>query len=82
MSRPLCSTSSTSTSRLPPRRLLNEALEQRFQALREPELRRIAQKKLEGYTNQEIAQELKCTVPHCRGGKLERIRTYWGKTDD
>ncbi len=38
--------------------LLNEALVQRFQALREPELRLIAQKKLEGYTNQEIADEL------------------------
>ena len=32
--------------------LLNEALERRFQALREPELRLIAQKKLEGYTSQ------------------------------
>ncbi len=57
--------------------LLNEALEHRFQALREPELRMIAQKKLEGYTNQEIAQELKCTVR-----KLERICTYWGKAED
>ncbi len=61
--------------------LLNEALEQRFQALREPELRLIAQKKLEGYTNQEIAQELKCTVRTVER-KLERIRTYWGKAED
>ena len=42
--------------------LLNEALERRFQALREPELRQIAQRKLEGCSNQEIADELKCTV--------------------
>ena len=60
--------------------LLNEALELRFQALREPELRLIAQKKLEGYTNQEIAQELKCTVRTVER-KLERIRTYWGKAE-
>ena len=50
--------------------LLNEALEQRFQALREPELRLIAQKKLEGFTNQEIADELKCT--------LRTVEASWG----
>jgi RNA polymerase sigma factor (sigma-70 family) len=61
--------------------LLNEALEQRFQALGEPELRVIAQKKIEGYTNQEIAGELKCTVRTVER-KLERIRTYWGKAED
>jgi RNA polymerase sigma factor (sigma-70 family) len=61
--------------------LLNEALEQRFQALREPALRLIAQKKLEGYTNQEIAQELQCTMRTVER-KLERIRTYWGKAED
>ncbi len=60
---------------------MNEALERRFQALREPELRLIAQKKLEGYTNQEIAQELKCTVRTVER-KLERIRTYWRKAED
>ncbi len=61
--------------------LLNEALERRFQALREPELRLIAQKKIEGYTNQEIAGELKCTVRTVER-KLARIRTYWGKPED
>jgi RNA polymerase sigma factor (sigma-70 family) len=61
--------------------LLNEALELRFQALREPELRLIAQKKLEGYTNQEIAQELQCTVRTVER-KLARIRTYWGEAED
>ena len=61
--------------------LLNEALEQRFRALREPELRLIAQKKLEGFTNQEIASELQCTVRTVER-KLERIRTYWGRAED
>jgi RNA polymerase sigma factor (sigma-70 family) len=60
--------------------LLNEALEQRFQALREPELRRIALKKLEGFTNQEIADDLQCTVRTVER-KLERVRAYWGKAD-
>ena len=41
----------------------------------------IAQKKLEGYTNQEIAQELKCTLRTVER-KLERIRTYWGRTEE
>jgi len=61
--------------------LLNEALEQRFQALRGPELRVIAQKKLEGFTNQEIAAELQCTVRTVER-KLERICTYWGRAED
>jgi RNA polymerase sigma-70 factor (ECF subfamily) len=58
--------------------LLNEALEARFEALREPELRQIAQRKLEGYSNEEIAQELKCTLRTVER-KLGRIRAYWGK---
>jgi RNA polymerase sigma factor (sigma-70 family) len=61
--------------------LLNEALEQRFQALREPELRLIARKKLEGFTNQEIADDLQCTVRTVER-KLERIRAYWGKAEE
>ena len=61
--------------------LLNEALEQRFRALREPELRLIAQKKLEGFTNQEIASEMQCTVRTVER-KLTRIRTYWGRAED
>jgi DNA-directed RNA polymerase specialized sigma24 family protein len=61
--------------------LLNEALEQPFLALGEPELWVIARKKLEGYTNQEIAGELKCTVSTVER-KLERIRTYWDKAED
>ncbi len=61
--------------------LLNEALERRFQALSEPELRLIAQRKLEGFSNQEIADELQCTVRTVER-KLERIRAYWGKAAD
>ncbi|MFO0959417.1 MAG: ECF-type sigma factor [Isosphaeraceae bacterium] len=56
--------------------LLNEALEQRFLALQEPELKRIARRKLEGCSNQEIADELKCTVRTVER-KLARIRAYW-----
>jgi RNA polymerase sigma factor (sigma-70 family) len=61
--------------------LLNEALEQRFVRLSDPGLRQIARWKLEGYTNAEIAKELECT---CRTveRKLERIRAYWGISDD
>ena len=42
--------------------LLNEALEHRFRMLTDPGLRQIAQWKLEGYTNPEIAQRLECTL--------------------
>jgi RNA polymerase sigma-70 factor (ECF subfamily) len=61
--------------------LLNEALERRFEALREPELRHIAQRKLEGYSNQEIAGELKSTLRTVER-KLGRIRAYWGKAEE
>ncbi len=61
--------------------LLNEALERRFQMLADPALRQIAQWKLEGYTNAEIAQTLECTLRTVER-KLERIRAYWGSGDD
>ena len=61
--------------------LLNEALEQRFQKLNDPGLRQIALWKLEGYTNPEIARELECTLRTVER-KLERIRAYWGSSDD
>jgi DNA-directed RNA polymerase specialized sigma24 family protein len=61
--------------------LLNEALEQRFQRLNDPGLRQIALWKLEGYTNQEIAGKLECTLRTVER-KLERIRAYWGTSDD
>lgn len=61
--------------------LLNEALERRFKMLSEPALRQIAQWKLEGYTNAEIATELRCTQRTVER-KLERIRVYWEKGQD
>ena len=61
--------------------LLNEALERRFQMLKDPDLRQIALWKLEGYTNAEIATQLDCTLRTVER-KLERIRAYWGSGDD
>jgi DNA-directed RNA polymerase specialized sigma24 family protein len=61
--------------------LLNEALERRFQMLRQPELRQIARWKLEGYTNPEIAAQLDCTVRTVER-KLERIRVYWQTAEE
>ncbi len=60
--------------------LLNEALERRFQMLKDPNLHQIALWKLEGYTNPEIAAQLECTVRTVER-KLERIRGYWEATD-
>jgi RNA polymerase sigma factor (sigma-70 family) len=61
--------------------LLNEALERRFQMLKDPGLHQIAVWKLEGYTNVEIAEQLECTVRTVER-KLERIRSYWGSSDE
>ena len=61
--------------------LLNEALERRFQMLKDPGLHQIAFWKLEGYTNPEIAEKLECTLRTVER-KLERIRAYWGSSDD
>jgi RNA polymerase sigma factor (sigma-70 family) len=61
--------------------LLNEALERRFQMLKDPDLRQIALWKLEGYTNPEIAARLGCTLRTVER-KLERIRAYWETARD
>jgi RNA polymerase sigma factor (sigma-70 family) len=61
--------------------LLNEALEHRFQLLKDPGLHQIAVWKLEGYTNAEIAEQLECTVRTVER-KLERIRAYWVRSDE
>ena len=61
--------------------LLNEALERRFQMLKDPDLRQIALWKLEGYTNAEIATQLDCTLRTVER-KLERIRGYWESARD
>jgi len=58
---------------------LNEALERRLGELPEPDLRRVALMKLEGYSNREIAEELGCSE---RGveRKLRLIRRRWGES--
>jgi DNA-directed RNA polymerase specialized sigma24 family protein len=61
--------------------LMNEALERRFQMLKDLGLRQIALWKLEGYTNPEIAAHLGCTVRTVER-KLERIRAYWETDSD
>ena len=61
--------------------LLNEALERRFQMLKDPDLRQIALWKLEGYTNPEIAAQLQCTVRTVER-KVERIHAYWETDSD
>jgi DNA-directed RNA polymerase specialized sigma24 family protein len=61
--------------------LLNEALERRFQMLKDPDLRQIAVWKLEGYTNAEIAARLDCTLRTVER-KLVRIRGYWEMARD
>jgi RNA polymerase sigma factor (sigma-70 family) len=61
--------------------LMNEALERRLQTLKDPRLRRIALSKLEGYTNPEVAAQLRCTVRTVER-KLDRIRGYWETDSD
>ena len=61
--------------------LLNEALERRLEALADPELRRIALWRLEGYTNREIADRLDCTERSVER-RMERIRGKWTSYDD
>jgi RNA polymerase sigma factor (sigma-70 family) len=61
--------------------VLNEALELRLQALDNPELRQISLWRLEGYTNREIAERLKCTERAVER-KLGRIRSLWTSIED
>jgi RNA polymerase sigma factor (sigma-70 family) len=61
--------------------VLNEALERRLEALADPELRRIALSRLEGYTNREIADQFDCTERSIER-RLERIRSKWMSYDD
>jgi RNA polymerase sigma factor (sigma-70 family) len=56
--------------------VLNEALELRLQALPDVELRQIALRKLEGWSNREIADCKGCTERTVER-KLERIRARW-----
>jgi RNA polymerase sigma factor (sigma-70 family) len=61
---------------------LSEALERRLEALDDPVLRRIALRKLEGYTNKEIARELDDCTERTIERKLGRIRARWARFDD
>jgi RNA polymerase sigma factor (sigma-70 family) len=61
--------------------ILNEALERRLQALPDLGLRLIAMRKLEGYTNREIAAEIRLTERSVER-KLERIRDRWMAFED
>jgi DNA-directed RNA polymerase specialized sigma24 family protein len=56
--------------------VLNEELERRLQALGDPVLRQVALRKLEGYTNKEIAQAMG-KVERTVERKVERIREKW-----
>jgi RNA polymerase sigma factor (sigma-70 family) len=55
---------------------VNEALERRLQDLPEPDLRQVALMKLEGYTNREIAEALRCGERSVER-KLNLIRKRW-----
>jgi DNA-directed RNA polymerase specialized sigma24 family protein len=60
--------------------LMEEAYRRRLARLPDETLRSVAQWKLEGYTNEEIADKLECksrTVER----KLDLIRSLWGKDD-
>jgi DNA-directed RNA polymerase specialized sigma24 family protein len=46
--------------------------------LEDDQLRAVALAKMEGCTNEEIAQRLKCSVPTVER-KLQRIRKTWAK---
>jgi RNA polymerase sigma factor (sigma-70 family) len=61
--------------------VLNEALEQRLEALADPDLQRIALWRLEGYTNREIADELGC-VERTVERRLGLIRDTWTSFDE
>jgi RNA polymerase sigma factor (sigma-70 family) len=61
---------------------LSEGLERRLCALDDPVLRWIALRKLEGYTNKEIARELDNCTERTIERKLERIRARWTRFDN
>jgi RNA polymerase sigma factor (sigma-70 family) len=61
---------------------LNEELERRLRALGDPVLRLIALRKLEGYTNREIARELDDCTERTIERKLGRIRNRWAQYND
>jgi len=60
----------------------NDELERRMRCLGDPVLRHIAQRKLEGYTNKEIARELNDCTERTIERKLARIRAKWARVDE
>ena len=60
---------------------MSEECQRLIDALRDERLREIARWKLEGYTNDEIAQELSVSVRTVIR-KLNRIRQNWEELDD
>jgi len=56
--------------------VLNEALEHRLDALADPDLRKVALWRLEGYTNREIADKLGCVERNVER-KVKRIKEKW-----
>ena len=58
--------------------MLVESTQQYLDCLQDENLRRIAQLKLEGWTNDEIARKQSC-VRRTVERKLERIREKWSK---
>ena len=61
--------------------MLNEALERRLESLESPQLRQIAFWRLEGYSNREISERLKCTERAIER-RVQRIRGKWAMYDD
>jgi RNA polymerase sigma factor (sigma-70 family) len=61
--------------------VLNEALQRRLEALADADLEQIALRRLEGYTNREIADKLGC-VERTVERKLGLIRDTWTSFDD
>jgi DNA-directed RNA polymerase specialized sigma24 family protein len=60
--------------------LISEECEQLMNRLEDESLRRIALLKLEGYSNEEIAEQLDC-APRTVERKLARIRTAWASEE-
>jgi DNA-directed RNA polymerase specialized sigma24 family protein len=58
--------------------MMNAQCQQLLDSLEDKTLQRIALGKLEGYTNQELAIELNCSLPTIER-KLQKIRRQWGR---
>jgi DNA-directed RNA polymerase specialized sigma24 family protein len=61
--------------------MVAEACQKRLASLADPTLRAIAQWKLEGFSNDEIAVKLACSVKTVER-KLHRIRVLWSSGNE